>query len=358
MSNTRVNRRKLERQRKEVLVCFLRGVHSLTFGGSTEIISTRGRLSYLIVDITERFCRASDGSPPDFDNWALDCKQDYQLFQRTGFVSKPAVAAPQLSQRQRRLSLAEFQPKEKAGPGTVALREIRRYQKSTELLIRKLPFQRLVRETAQDFKTDLRFQSAAIGALQEAMVLFIDFNYMVDKFQCDSTHGKFCGRVKAEKRKLVINRKVIIICQELKPTQVTFGDTGAENVVESNGVFTTMEKAGALLKDEVKKLITSVSSAYAPMFEMDVNNSLKIVSNGQPGVVHTFNPSNREAEPGKIQDRHQSHTEKPCLESPPPPNAFCTTNFLATLAKVIHCGRTHGHSLCHHYHLEDCGRLL
>merc|ERR1712066_735865 len=46
-------------------------------------------------------------------------------------------------------------------PGTVALREIRRYQKSTELLIRKLPFQRLVREIAQDFKTDLRFQSAA-----------------------------------------------------------------------------------------------------------------------------------------------------------------------------------------------------
>ncbi len=40
--------------------------------------------------------------------------------------------------------------------GTVALREIRRYQKSTELLIRKLPFQRLVREIAQDFKTNLR----------------------------------------------------------------------------------------------------------------------------------------------------------------------------------------------------------
>ena len=55
-------------------------------------------------------------------------------------------------------------------PGTVALREIRRYQKSTELLIRKLPFQRLVREIAQDFKTDLRFQSAAIGALQVSYI--------------------------------------------------------------------------------------------------------------------------------------------------------------------------------------------
>jgi len=53
-------------------------------------------------------------------------------------------------------------------PGTVALREIRRYQKSTELLIRKLPFQRLVREIAQDFKTGLRFQSSAVLALQEA----------------------------------------------------------------------------------------------------------------------------------------------------------------------------------------------
>ncbi|EFO82758.1 CRE-HIS-71 protein [Caenorhabditis remanei] len=75
-------------------------------------------------------------------------------------------------------------------PGTVALREIRRYQKSTELLIRKLPFQRLVREigerkkidallkqnqlfSAQDFKTDLRFQSAAIGALQEASEAYL-----------------------------------------------------------------------------------------------------------------------------------------------------------------------------------------
>ena len=42
-------------------------------------------------------------------------------------------------------------------PGTVALREIRRFQKSTELLIRKLPFQRLVREIASEFKNDLRF---------------------------------------------------------------------------------------------------------------------------------------------------------------------------------------------------------
>ncbi|KAH8078199.1 hypothetical protein JL720_9878 [Aureococcus anophagefferens] len=58
-------------------------------------------------------------------------------------------------------------------PGTVALREIRRYQKSTELLVRKLPFQRLVREIAQDFKTDLRFQGSAVLALQEAAEAYL-----------------------------------------------------------------------------------------------------------------------------------------------------------------------------------------
>ena len=58
-------------------------------------------------------------------------------------------------------------------PGTVALREIRKYQKSTELLIRKLPFQRLVREVAQAYKSDLRFQSHAILALQEAAEMYL-----------------------------------------------------------------------------------------------------------------------------------------------------------------------------------------
>ena len=53
------------------------------------------------------------------------------------------------------------------------MREIRRYQKSTELLIRKLPFQRLVREIAQCFKCDLRFESAAVGALQEAAEAYL-----------------------------------------------------------------------------------------------------------------------------------------------------------------------------------------
>ena len=66
-------------------------------------------------------------------------------------------------------------------PGTVALRDIRRYQKSVELLIRKLPFQRLVKEIAHGYKSDLHFQSTAIEALQEAaegylVSLFADTN--------------------------------------------------------------------------------------------------------------------------------------------------------------------------------------
>jgi len=58
-------------------------------------------------------------------------------------------------------------------PGTVALREIRRYQKSTDLLIRKLPFQRLVRELTQDVRGDLRFQSTSLLAAHEASEAYI-----------------------------------------------------------------------------------------------------------------------------------------------------------------------------------------
>ena len=57
--------------------------------------------------------------------------------------------------------------------GTAALEDIRHFQKTTALLIRKLPFQRLVREIAQDYKTDLRFQSAAVLCLQEAAEAYL-----------------------------------------------------------------------------------------------------------------------------------------------------------------------------------------
>jgi len=58
-------------------------------------------------------------------------------------------------------------------PGTVALREIRKYQKTTDLLIRKLPFQRIVKNLAGEVRTDVRFQSQAVLALQEAAEAYL-----------------------------------------------------------------------------------------------------------------------------------------------------------------------------------------
>ena len=75
-------------------------------------------------------------------------------------------------------------------PGTVALREIRKYQKSTDLLIRKLPFQRLVREVFQHLDPELRIQSTAILALQEASESFLVT--MFEQVNVCAIHG---GRV-------------------------------------------------------------------------------------------------------------------------------------------------------------------
>ena len=58
-------------------------------------------------------------------------------------------------------------------PGALALKEIRRYQNSTKLIIPRMSFQRLVREISKDFKLNLRFQSAAIGTLQEATEAYL-----------------------------------------------------------------------------------------------------------------------------------------------------------------------------------------
>lgn len=75
-------------------------------------------------------------------------------------------------------------------PGTVALREIRRYQKSTELLIRAAPFKRLVLEVSQNFKTDLRYQKMAITALQEAAEAYL-VGILSDSQLC-AIHARRC----------------------------------------------------------------------------------------------------------------------------------------------------------------------
>lgn len=58
-------------------------------------------------------------------------------------------------------------------PGNQVLKEIRKYQRSTDLLLLRMPFQRLVREIAQEYKTDLRFQASAIEAIQEATEAYL-----------------------------------------------------------------------------------------------------------------------------------------------------------------------------------------
>ncbi|KAK5539449.1 histone H3.1 [Exophiala sp. CCFEE 6169] len=95
-------------------------------------------------------------------------------------------------------------------PGTVALRDFRRYQKSTVLLIwfvnttsLKLPFQRLVREIAQDFKSDLRFQSSAIGALQESVEAYLV--YLFEDTTLCAIHAK---RVTIQSKDIQLARRL------------------------------------------------------------------------------------------------------------------------------------------------------
>ena len=88
-------------------------------------------------------------------------------------------------------------------PGTLALREIRKYQRSTDLLIRKLPFQRLVREIAQDLKSDLRFQSTAILALQEASE-----SYLVGLFEDTNLCAIHAKRVTIMPKDMQLARRI------------------------------------------------------------------------------------------------------------------------------------------------------
>merc|ERR1711994_550874 len=125
-------------------------------------------------------------------------------------------------------------------------------------------------------------------------------DYMVYMFKYDSTHGQYKGEVKAEGGKLVIDGQAITVFAERDPSAIPWGSVGAKYVVESTGVFTTLEAAGKHHQGGAEKVIISAPSADAPMFVMGVNEGsynkdMKIVS-----------------------------------------NASCTTNCLAPLAKVIH----------------------
>lgn len=129
---------------------------------------------------------------------------------------------------------------------------------------------------------------------------FINLDYMVYMFQYDSTHGRFKGDVKAADGKLVINGSSIQVTMHRNPEEIPWAAAGADFVVESSGVFTTNDKAGAHLKGGAKKVIISAPSADAPMFVMGVNEDKY-----DPKSMHIVS------------------------------NASCTTNCLAPLAKII-----------------------
>jgi len=129
---------------------------------------------------------------------------------------------------------------------------------------------------------------------------FIDLDYMVYMFKYDSTHGQFKGTVEKKDDKLVINGKSITVSMCRNPNEIKWKDAGAEYVVESSGVFTTLEKAGLHLQGGATKVIISAPSADAPMFVMGVN-----------------------------EDKYD-HANQNVVS-----NASCTTNCLAPLAKII-----------------------
>ncbi|KAI0495595.1 hypothetical protein KFK09_021897 [Dendrobium nobile] len=130
---------------------------------------------------------------------------------------------------------------------------------------------------------------------------FIDARYMAYMFKYDSTHGVFKGTLKVvDESTLEINGKRIAVTSKRDPAEIPWGDFGAEYVVESSGVFTTMGKASAHLKGGAKKVVISAPSADAPMFVVGVNEEM-------------YQPSMNIVS-----------------------NASCTTNCLAPLAKVVH----------------------
>ncbi|XP_075539523.1 histone H3-like [Dermacentor variabilis] len=101
-------------------------------------------------------------------------------------------------------AIGEVKKPHRYRPGTVALREIRRYQKPSRLLIRKLQFQRLVREIAEDLKTDLRFQSSSVQARQEASE-----EYLVGLFE----DAKLCA---IHDKRVTISRKDIQLVRSIR----------------------------------------------------------------------------------------------------------------------------------------------
>jgi len=97
----------------------------------------------------------------------------------------------------------EKKKKNRFRPGTVALREIKRYQKSTDLLIPRAPFQRVVREICRGYDHDLRFQSQALVALQEAAE-----GYLTGVFEDANLCALHAKRVTLQRQDMLLARRI------------------------------------------------------------------------------------------------------------------------------------------------------
>ena len=127
-------------------------------------------------------------------------------------------------------------------PGTVALREIRKYQRWTELLLRKLPFQRLVREIAEEFKKDYRFQISAILALQE-----VSESYLIGLFEDTNLCAIHAKRVTIMPKDMALARR---IRGETLFTPATLADAARDT---QNSQNSQIEEAKEESKEEENK---------------------------------------------------------------------------------------------------------
>jgi len=115
---------------------------------------------------------------------------------------------------------------------------------------------------------------------------FIPVDYMQYMYKYDTVHGK-CGQEVSHSKEnstITVDGKPIKVFGELDPVKIDWGAAGADYVVESTGVFTTIDKASAHKAGGAKKVVISAPSADAPMFVMGVNedgydNSMDVVSN-------------------------------------------------------------------------------
>ena len=101
---------------------------------------------------------------------------------------------------------------------------------------------------------------------------FIDVDYMIYMLKYDSAHGRFNGKLEDKDGKLVVNGHEVTVFNVMDPKEIPWKDAGVEYVLESTGLFTTMEKAAQHFEGGAKKVIISAPSADAPMFVMGVNH--------------------------------------------------------------------------------------